>query len=597
MRIGTIQKSNKIYKIIAAFFAAVILFSLLAPSIFSDENIGDTSTPQELPFDDLTAEWSKEYISYVYDKSLMNGVGEGRFGPTLPLTRGMVVTVLYRLYLLEGNTEYSFRPKYADVTDGQYYSEAVTWASDMEIVTYTHTDTTGAPCYSPNRNITRQELAVMFFRYAEYKNINILSVKDLSSFIDGADVASWAMNGICWAVRCGLINGTGNGSTLSPEGEATREQFAAIVARFLQTDFVYMPEHIFYANKDKGISGNLTGKVAVISIFVSDNESSWQAEQIDHALNLQQEQLNAIDAEADRYSADLTPFLGYYEYSYDGVFNNDTYHSAVKDTLKGLGFDTFSDIQRKVEEYFGAEESAIVFCVNKNLRSFALASTYTSGEEFAIVYSDVSDAYVHEMCHLFGARDYYIHDEIASSAERNFGECLMVNSSLYVVDSLSAYLMGWTESPLHNALQFLSETSHVTQEEFDDAKKHNTHTGYVTDYVGDGFVYTGNLVDGIFEGYGEVTFDNGDTYVGYFSNGLFHGNGTYRWADSASTYSGDWDCGNRHGLGTFTWSSGDSYRGMWEYDDRHGEGVYRTAYGKSYMEVWEHGTRILRKPL
>jgi len=582
---------------IAAFFAVIILISSTFISAYA-EGYGDpVAASSYLPFDDLKSDWSREYIGYVYSKGLMRGTGDRSFGPTLPLTRGMVVTVLYRLYLSEGNPEYSYRPKYADVPYGQYYSEAVTWASDMEIVTYTHTNMSNDPCYSPNRNITRQELAVMFFRYAEFKNINILMIKDLSSFKDGASVASWASEGIRWAVRCGLINGTGNGSTLSPVGEATREQFAAIVARFLQTEFVCIPDHIFYENKDTGISGTLTGDVAIISIFVSDNVSRWTEEDRDTALTCQQEQLDAIVAEADRYGAELETYLGYYEGYYDGEFNNDTHYNAAKEVIRNLGFESFADLQSTVENYFNAEESAIIFCVNKNLRSFAIPAAYGDGEEYAVVYYNASNAYAHEMCHLFGARDYYIHNEISASAKKNFGECIMTDSSLYVVDSLSAYLMGWTDDPRDDAMNFLKETSHITQEEFDAAKEYNTYTGDVTDYVGDGFVYTGYLNNGVFDRYGKVIYDNGNTYEGGFNNGLQQGMGTYTWASSGNSYYGEWDCGNIHGLGTFTWSNGDSYRGMWEYDERHGEGIYRTASGKRYKEVWEYGTRISSYPL
>ena len=157
--------------------------------------------------------------------------------------------------------------------------------------------------------------------------------------------------------------------------------------------------------------------------------------------------------------------------------------------------------------------------------------------------------------------------------------------------------MGWTDNPRDDAMNFLKETSHITEEEFEAAKEYNTYTGDVTDYVGDGFVYTGYLNNGIFDRYGKVIYDNGNTYEGGFNNGLQQGMGTYTWASSGNSYYGEWDCGNIHGLGTYTWKNGASYRGMWEYDERHGEGVYRTADGKRYKEVWEYGTLISRKPL
>lgn len=579
-------------RIIAAFVAAIILLSSLGVTSYA--NAYTPSSAAYLPFNDLKSDWSREYISYVYSNSLMNGIGDGRFGPTLPLTRGMVVTVLYRL---EGQPACAYQKKFADVPSGKYYSIAATWASKQGIVSYTHVAQNGAPCFSPDRNITRQELAVMFYRYAEYKNINILSVKNLSAFTDGYTVASWADEGIRWAVRSGLINGTGNGTTLSPTGEATREQFAAIVTRYLNTDFLYLPEHIFYDNKNKGLSGELVGKVAVISIFVSDLESSWTTNQRDTAISYQQDQLNDLDSEADRYGADFDPCLGYYEFNYNGIFNNDTYYNATTAIIQGLGFGSMADVHSKAEEYFGTEESAIIFCVNKKLRSFAFPVSYDSSAEFAIVYYEDSGSYAHELCHLFGARDYYIHNDITSSATRNFGNCLMTDSYVHVVDSLSAYLMGWTESPLTDAMRFLNETSHVTREDFEAAKNEAIYTGYVTGYRGNGFTYTGYLDTGIMQGYGELVYDNGNTYVGYFSNGLFHGNGTFRWANTGDSYSGEWNCGNIHGQGTYTWSTGSSYSGGWYYDDRHGEGIYTAVGGRRYREIWNYGNMVSRTPI
>ena len=216
-------------KLLSFFLAAVMMLGTVIMSI--------PASAAELTYSDVKEDmWSYADIKYVTENGLMNGTGGSTFSPAVSLTRAMVVTVLYRL---EGSPRIDFRPLFLDVKDRQYYSEAVVWAKNNNIVTATSVSEWGEEYFSPDRDITRQELATMFVRFAKYKYINTDNAAKLDKFTDNASVADWASDAMKWATDVKLINGTGNGDTLSPTGKATREQFAAIIHRFDTTDFKY----------------------------------------------------------------------------------------------------------------------------------------------------------------------------------------------------------------------------------------------------------------------------------------------------------------------------------------------------------------------
>ena len=215
----------------------LLSFLLAAVMLLGTLSVGMTVNAASITYSDVNEDmWSYGDIMYVTENGLMNGTGGSTFSPAVSLTRAMVVTVLYRL---EGSPRVEFRDLFLDVKDRLYYSEAVIWAKNNYIVKATGTNDWGEEYFSPDRDITRQELATMFIRYAEFKNVKTENTANLDKFTDKADVADWASDAMKWATDVKLINGTGNGSTLSPTGKATREQFAAIIHRFDTTEFDY----------------------------------------------------------------------------------------------------------------------------------------------------------------------------------------------------------------------------------------------------------------------------------------------------------------------------------------------------------------------
>ncbi len=164
----------------------------------------------------------------------MNGIKaeDGRrdiFQPDEPLTRGMFATVLYRM---AGNPAVTYENRFSDVADGIYYSDAVIWAYQNNIVNGYSDGTFGV-----NQFITREQIAKMLMEFADKQGYDITASADLSEFPDVAQVSGWAGRYMKWAVGSGMINGQksndGN-SYLNARGNATRAECAAMLTRFMQ---------------------------------------------------------------------------------------------------------------------------------------------------------------------------------------------------------------------------------------------------------------------------------------------------------------------------------------------------------------------------
>lgn len=184
---------------------------------------------EEPSFDDVLPDnWAYEAVEYVNEKGLMSGVGGGSFSPGQPTTRGMLVTILYRM---EGEPEYENTGaiRFTDVNDDAWYAKGVYWAAENGIV-----KGVGDGRYLPEDPVTREQMAAIFHRYAGYKGYDVTAQGDLFAFTDAASVGDWAREALIWAVDKELINGMGDG-TVNPRGTATRAQTAAILMRFCET--------------------------------------------------------------------------------------------------------------------------------------------------------------------------------------------------------------------------------------------------------------------------------------------------------------------------------------------------------------------------
>ena len=182
------------------------------------------TTYSKLPFSDVRiADWFYNDVKYVYEKGMMAGTAADVFAPNATTTRAMIVTILYRL---EGSPAVTGTSSFVDVPAGQWYTDAVNWAAANQIV-----KGTSATTFAPNDSITREQMAAILYRYAQYKGYDVTKKADLSGYSDNSQVSAYAKDALAWANAAKLINGVTN-TTLAPQGNATRAQVSAILHRF-----------------------------------------------------------------------------------------------------------------------------------------------------------------------------------------------------------------------------------------------------------------------------------------------------------------------------------------------------------------------------
>lgn len=210
----------------AVYTVTVNTAALPEPITPGVDNKKPASKPEvKLPFTDVsTSDWFYDDVAFVYENGLFSGTDSRSFSPNASMTRAMLVTVLYRL---EGEPTVTGRSSFTDVRSGAYYEKAVIWAAANGIVT--GTDSTS---FSPDAKVTREQLAAILYRYAQYRKLDTDASAKLNSFTDAGSVSAYASEALGWAVSEGLINGASG--KLMPKGDATRAQVAAILHRFVK---------------------------------------------------------------------------------------------------------------------------------------------------------------------------------------------------------------------------------------------------------------------------------------------------------------------------------------------------------------------------
>ena len=177
-----------------------------------------------LPFIDVhPGDWFYDPVCYVYSQSLMTGTSATTFEPNTSLSRAMLVAVLHRL---EGSPAAS-AGDFTDVSDGDWYAQAVNWAASVGVVNGFDDGT-----FQPNTAITREQLAAILCNYAQYKGFDTSTSGDLSTYSDAASVSDWAQESVEWMVGSGLLGGYDD-STLRPQGTTTRAEVASVLQRAL----------------------------------------------------------------------------------------------------------------------------------------------------------------------------------------------------------------------------------------------------------------------------------------------------------------------------------------------------------------------------
>ena len=169
--------------------------------------------------------WYYDYITYIYRNGIMTGITDTEFVPEGTLTRAQMAMVLYRL---EDTPDVEYSGVFRDVKDEYWYTDAIMWAAESKIV-----DGYSEGLYGPDMTITREQMIVMMYRYANYKKYEISGSKVLSSFTVANKVSGYALEAMIWAVGNGIIDGKYEG-IIEPQSSITRAECATILMRFME---------------------------------------------------------------------------------------------------------------------------------------------------------------------------------------------------------------------------------------------------------------------------------------------------------------------------------------------------------------------------
>lgn len=188
-----------------------------------------TAPVKELPFTDVSSDsWYYESVAYVYKNKYMTGLDDTTFGPTGILSRGQFATILYRI---EGEPDVTYTDKFSDVKDKMFYTDPVMWASDEKVGVVTGFDD---GTFGPAQEMSREQMALMMYRYAKYQKYDTSQSADLSGFPDADKVSGFAQEAMKWAVATKLISGNGEDGTLDPQGNVSRAVCATIIQRYME---------------------------------------------------------------------------------------------------------------------------------------------------------------------------------------------------------------------------------------------------------------------------------------------------------------------------------------------------------------------------
>ena len=232
----TLYLQPNLYEVEAGHSLALVVYAYEPGKAAYTQNytitLDNSTVSASIPVDDpmasftdvTTGSWFYDAAKYAVQAGIMNGTSATTFSPNKTTTRAMAVTMLYRM---EGEPAVSGGSAFTDVPANQYYAEAVAWAAANDIVTGT-----SATTFSPNKDITREQLTAILYRYAQYKGCDVSVGEDTNilSYGDAETVSTYAIPAMQWAVGAGIINGIKD--NLVPKGNATRAQMATMLMRF-----------------------------------------------------------------------------------------------------------------------------------------------------------------------------------------------------------------------------------------------------------------------------------------------------------------------------------------------------------------------------
>ena len=316
------RRSRRALSILMVF---AMLFTLTPAAGFAAENTASSGAG----YTDVAQDaWYKDAVDYVTDNGLLVGVADDQFGPEQNVTRAMVVTVMWRQ---SGAPASDGETAFTDVPDGEWYTAAVAWGADNGMVAGM-SDTT----FEPNTPVTREQLVAFMQRFAQ-KNGEDTSVGDgsvLDAYTDADAVSDWAENAMIWALENGVISGMTD-TTIAPQGNATRAQYAAILQRTGAT----ISDEIDLSGYDK-LSYYHNGEIITVDENVGEDENG---DPIYAKAVLAGDGIILAVAYTDEEVAELTEALAGLEYE-DVDLNGETMIPAFVDAHSHINIvDQFAD--------------------------------------------------------------------------------------------------------------------------------------------------------------------------------------------------------------------------------------------------------------
>lgn len=209
-------------------FFCMLLAVLMAMATLLPMSVSANTSKSTMAYQDVQPwHWYYNAVSDVHQKNLMSGYSEVLFGAEDNLQRAQFATILWRI---AGSPDAAYKPAFSDVANNQFYTKAVMWASQKGIIAgYANSTKFGS-----FDNITREQLATMMYRYANYVNRDTKNQKSLSQFKDASEVSPYAKNALQWCVAEGIVSGDGATGKLLPQGNSTRAVCASIISRFVR---------------------------------------------------------------------------------------------------------------------------------------------------------------------------------------------------------------------------------------------------------------------------------------------------------------------------------------------------------------------------
>lgn len=225
--------------------------------------------------------------------------------------------------------------------------------------------------------------------------------------------------------------------------------------------------HYYLNAKNRGDCRELKGKVLITFFLVSDDDSRWDTASVKKLKEAHENAKKLMVSEAASYGVTLEVTLNYIRCTVEGSFGRDNHRNRIGDVFAAAGFSDKNKVSRTLEQKYEVDAAPLLICVNRSERSFATNNkTDVRGLEYAVLFGKNED-FRHELYHLFGAKDLYP-KSVKTLGQMYFPTSVMLDSSL-VVDDLTAYLMGWTETASEKVIKFLDATWHINSSNFKDA--------------------------------------------------------------------------------------------------------------------------------